>query len=246
MARAVQHLQSLPVAPRLYAFTSLWRFHLTTSLAGTWVRPMPLEIKTAQVDPALNAAAPAKFATPLADGLKRKRLQTAVKRAFDFVAAALGLIVLAPVFAAAALVIRLTSPGPVFFCQPREGYRGRQFVIWKFRSMHVRHDDATTAAQRTAAALGKLIKVENDPRVTVVGRWLRATSVDELPQLFNVLKGEMSLIGPRPLLAFMLEPYPEFRRTRALVRPGITGLWQIRDRANNTSALSMMSHDHTS
>ena len=97
--------------------------------------------------------------------------------------------------------------------------------------------------QHVAAQQGVLVKVEHDPRVTGVGRVLRATSLDELPQLFNILKGQMSFVGPRPLIAFMLQPCPEFARARSLVRPGITGLWQVRERHNNTSAFSMKAHD---
>jgi len=90
---------------------------------------------------------------------------------------------------------------------------------------------------------GTLLKMRHDPRVTPIGRWLRKTSVDELPQLWNVLCGEMSLVGPRPLIPFMLEGDQEFRQVRASVRPGLTGLWQIRDRVNNTSAAVMRPHD---
>ena len=175
--------------------------------------------------------------------LARKPMQLCVKRGIDFAASLLALLVLLPLFVLIALLIRITSPGPVFFRQKRAGYQGRDFQMWKFRSMKVQHGEALRAAQQSAAGEGRLIKLQQDPRVTRVGRILRATSLDELPQLFNVLKGEMSLIGPRPLVLFMLEPYPEFRRTRALIRPGITGLWQIRDRENNTSALAMMKHD---
>jgi len=165
------------------------------------------------------------------------------KRAFDLLAAATLLLVLAPLLVATALCIALSSRGPVLFCQAREGYRGRQFTLWKFRSMRTEHDTVTAEAQRAAAGEGRLIKLKSDPRVTAVGRFIRVTSIDELPQLFNVMKGEMSLVGPRPLVPFMLAPHPEFREVRALVRPGITGLWQIRDRENNTSASGMMPHD---
>lgn len=175
--------------------------------------------------------------------LAQKQIQVRFKRLFDLIASIVALILLAPLLLVIALLITVTSPGPVFFRQKRDGYQGRDFLMWKFRSMQVRHDHAMVTAQQTAAAEGKLIKLQRDPRVTRLGKILRVTSLDELPQLFNVLKGEMSLIGPRPLVPFMLEPYPDFRRTRALMRPGITGLWQIRDRENNTSALSMMKHD---
>ena len=90
---------------------------------------------------------------------------------------------------------------------------------------------------------GTLIKLKEDPRLTPIGSFIRKTSIDELPQLFNVLKGDMSLVGPRPLVLHMMQPYPTIRRVRCMVRPGVTGLWQIRERANNTSVIVMMPHD---
>jgi exopolysaccharide production protein ExoY len=179
----------------------------------------------------------------LSQSLRGKRVQFVVKRAFDLLGASCLLLLFAPLLMATALVIMVSSPGPALFCQTREGYRGRLFTLWKFRSMRLQHDTITTEAQRVAAEEGRLIKQRNDPRVTAVGRFIRAASIDELPQLFNVLKGEMSLVGPRPLVPFMLAPHPEFREVRGLVRPGLTGLWQIRERENNTSAACMMPHD---
>jgi exopolysaccharide production protein ExoY len=177
------------------------------------------------------------------DNLEGRQLELGLKRFFDVVVSSLALVALLPVFAIVALAIRITSPGPIIFQQRREGYQGHGFLMLKFRSMKVRHDEVITQAQQESAERGQLIKMHGDPRITRVGRFLRRTSLDELPQLINVLKGEMSLIGPRPLLPFMLEPHPEFREARAQVRPGITGLWQIRDRENNTNALSMLPHD---
>ncbi|MFO1476868.1 MAG: sugar transferase [Verrucomicrobiota bacterium] len=115
--------------------------------------------------------------------------------------------------------------------------------MFKFRSMRIDTDPKLAQLQRRAAESGVLVKHVRDPRVTPIGRVLRSTSIDELPQLMNVLRGEMSLVGPRPLLPFMLAPFPAFARARAIVRPGLTGLWQIRERHNNTSALCMLPHD---
>ncbi len=143
----------------------------------------------------------------------------AAKRLFDFTAAALGLVLLMPVFALIALAIRLDSPGPVFFRQRRRGFNGRTFHIWKFRTMRVMEDGARVV-QATA----------NDPRITHVGRFLRRTSLDELPQLINVLKGEMSLVGPRPhALAHDSIFERKVRRyaRRYNVLPGITGWAQV-------------------
>jgi lipopolysaccharide/colanic/teichoic acid biosynthesis glycosyltransferase len=175
--------------------------------------------------------------------LREKRVQLILKRVFDWAASALILLVLAPALLLIALLLRFSSRGPVVFSQPRVGYREKAFVMYKFRSMRIEPDLTCAAAQQSAAAQGMLLKREDDPRVTQMGRFLRSTSLDELPQLLNVLKGDMSLVGPRPLVPFMLGPFPDFRKARALVRPGITGLWQVRDRARNTSAVPMMPHD---
>jgi lipopolysaccharide/colanic/teichoic acid biosynthesis glycosyltransferase len=114
----------------------------------------------------------------------------------------------------------------------------------KYRSMHVDHGQhLNTDKVAELAEKGILFKHEQDPRITPVGSFLRKTSIDELPQLFNVVKGDMSLVGPRPLVTYMLQPFPALRRIRCLVRPGITGLWQINDRSNNLSALQMQKYD---
>lgn len=153
------------------------------------------------------------------------------KNVMDRVAAALGLVLLAPLFLVVAIAIKLSDPGPVFFRQWRVGYEGRVFRVWKFRTMY------TDAEERRAALLdqnesdGHLFKIRNDPRIFPLGRFLRATSIDELPQLINVLKGEMSLVGPRPLPAEDGDYLGDVRR-RLLVRPGITGLWQVSGRSD--------------
>ena len=131
----------------------------------------------------------------------------------------------------------------MIFQQARVGFRGRVFTFYKFRSMRIEDDPEWARAREVAASKGILVKGRDDPRVTAIGKVLRAASFDELPQLINVLKGDMSLVGPRPLVPFMLGPYPEFACARALMRPGLTGLWQVRERENNTSAASMMTYD---
>jgi exopolysaccharide production protein ExoY len=179
----------------------------------------------------------------LEHSLRRKNVQLFFKRVCDFVGAALGLIALSPLFVLIALFVRLTSRGPAIFKQIRAGHNGRDFVMYKFRSMRIESDPRLEKRRQAAASQGILMKAKRDPRVTRLGAFLRSTSLDELPQLINVLKGEMSIVGPRPLIPFMLAPHPEFSRARALVRPGLAGLWQIRDRENNSNALSMMPHD---
>jgi exopolysaccharide biosynthesis polyprenyl glycosylphosphotransferase len=143
-------------------------------------------------------------------------LYAAAKRVFDVCGALLGLVAFAPLLLWCAWRIRATSPGPALFFQDRIGHDGRPFRMVKFRTMHA------DAEPEGVAPTGP-----GDPRVTGYGRWLRATSIDELPQLWNVLRGEMSLVGPRPEMPFIVAGYDEWQRRRLCVKPGITGLWQI-------------------
>ena len=157
--------------------------------------------------------------------------QGLAKQALDF-SFALGMIVLlSPIFISAAIVIALTSPGPIFFRQQRSGLNGKPFTMLKFRSM------TSNAEQRQAelAAMnemsGPVFKLSEDPIITPVGGFLRKHSIDELPQLFNVLRGEMSLVGPRPLPVYEVQNFGEFAHRRRLsVKPGLTCLWQISGR----------------
>ena len=163
-----------------------------------------------------------------------RRIDLALKRSIDIGGAALGLMVLAPLFLVVAAAIRATSPGPAFLRQIRAGQNGKTFALYKFRSMYA---DAA-ARQKDLAALnqhgpdGVTFKLRHDPRVTPAGRWLRRSSIDELPQLWNVLIGEMSLVGPRPPLPAEVERYRPFERRRLEAKPGLTCLWQIGGRAN--------------
>jgi exopolysaccharide production protein ExoY len=172
------------------------------------------------------------------------RLQLAVKRLFDIAASLALLVLLLPLMLVVAMCIRVTSRGPTLFKQERCGWRGKNFVCLKFRSMFV--DQAKLIDSDLlgrSEQQGLLLKFKKDPRVTPLGAVLRQTSIDELPQLWNVLKGEMSLIGPRPLVPHMLAPYPELSRIRGQVRPGITCLWQVCARHQNTSFLYMAPYD---
>lgn len=153
------------------------------------------------------------------------------KNLLDRVVAALGLLVLSPILAVIALGIRLSDPGPVFFRQPRVGHEGRTFRVWKFRTMYQDAEERKRTLEELNESDGMLFKMKNDPRVFSFGAKLRATSLDELPQLVNVLKGEMSLVGPRPLPADDGDYLGDVRR-RLLVRPGITGLWQVSGRSD--------------
>jgi exopolysaccharide biosynthesis polyprenyl glycosylphosphotransferase len=156
-----------------------------------------------------------------------------VKAALDRFGSLFGLVVLSPFLLVVALVVRTSTPGPVLFTQLRVGKDGREFRIWKFRTMHV------DAEQRRAEVAADnvhgdevLFKIPRDPRVTPVGRWLRRFSLDELPQLANVLLGQMSLVGPRPPLPSEVARYGHGVHRRLLVKPGLTGLWQIRGRSD--------------
>jgi len=179
------------------------------------------------------------------ESLDQKKFEIFLKRAFDIFASSLLIICLSPILIITALLVKLTSRGPVLYSNERVGYRGIHFRCFKFRSMVT--DQSIKKADYEVALAGQqkgiLHKVKNDTRITLIGKIIRKTSIDELPQLFNVLKGDMSIIGPRPLVPFMLKNYPEFKEIRSMVRPGITGLWQIRDRENNTSAEFMVEHD---
>jgi exopolysaccharide biosynthesis polyprenyl glycosylphosphotransferase len=159
------------------------------------------------------------------------RVQAATKRACDVLGAALGLLALAPLFAAVALAVKATSGGPVLFRQQRVGLRGRPFTLCKFHTMVAGADALLDGLLDRNEADGPLFKLRQDPRVTRVGAFLRRHSIDELPQLWNVLKGEMSLVGPRPPLAGEVARYEEWQHDRLEVRPGITGLWQVSGRS---------------
>ncbi len=168
----------------------------------------------------------------------------AVKRGIDIVGAAIGLVVLSPVLVACAAAIRLDSRGPVLFRQERVGRGGRTFTMLKFRSMYPDvdprpHIEYVTAfirgeAPRFSAEGGSVYKLVADKRVTRVGRWLRRMSLDELPQLWNVLRGEMSLVGPRPPTPYEVSQYQPAHFRRLAVKPGITGLWQVCGRSTTT------------
>ncbi|HCU92490.1 MAG TPA: hypothetical protein DHU96_07000, partial [Actinobacteria bacterium] len=155
-----------------------------------------------------------------------------IKGAFDRLTAGLALILLAPVFAVLALAIQLTDPGPVFFWQTRIGKDGRPFKVCKFRSMIADAELHRAQMETLNEASGVLFKIRRDPRVTKVGSLLRRWSLDELPQLFNVLTGDMSLVGPRPALPQETARYGHHMRRRLVVKPGITGLWQVSGRSD--------------
>ena len=156
----------------------------------------------------------------------------ALKGALDRAGAAVAITLITPVLLAIALAVRLSSPGPVLYRQERVGVDGRRYTMLKFRSMVVDADTRLHQVLDRNEGSGLLFKLREDPRVTPVGRWLRRFSLDELPQLFNVLGGSMSLVGPRPPLPREVEQYDSSVRRRLLVKPGLTGLWQISGRSD--------------
>ena len=162
------------------------------------------------------------------------RTQRALKRTLDVIGAGLGLIFLSPLLAAIALWIRKDSEGGAFFTQVRVGRGGKVFTCWKFRTMIKEAEEVRADLELFSEGPGLLFKLKEDPRVTKVGSVLRRLSLDELPQLWNVLKGEMSLVGPRPALPEEVEQYDDWVRNRLLVRPGLTGLWQVSGRTETS------------
>ena len=157
----------------------------------------------------------------------RDDARLAVKRAVDIVVSATGLVLLAPVLAVIAVAIRLTSPGPALFGQERYGWRKRRFTMYKFRTMVTDADLLQSTLEERNEAVGPVFKIAHDPRVTTLGRFLRRTSLDELPQLWNVLRGEMSLVGPRPLVEDEDRRIELRHRRRLHLKPGMTGQWQV-------------------
>jgi lipopolysaccharide/colanic/teichoic acid biosynthesis glycosyltransferase len=178
---------------------------------------------------------------------ERKKLSLLTKRVMDVLGASIALLLLSPIFLILAVLIKLTSKGPIFFRQERVGQFGSRFVFLKFRSMYVSTDAAIHKEYVRNFIAGKansearegskkgVYKITNDPRVTWIGKFMRRTSLDEIPQFWNVVTGEMSLVGPRPPIPYEIEAYDIWHRRRLLEsRPGITGLWQVRGRSKTT------------
>jgi exopolysaccharide biosynthesis polyprenyl glycosylphosphotransferase len=155
-----------------------------------------------------------------------------LKAVLERTAATIGLVVLLPALVVVGLLIRLDSPGPAVYRQQRVGRDGRQFTMYKFRSMTTSADAEHTHLVDCNEADGVLFKIQQDPRITRLGGWLRRSSVDEVPQLWNVVRGDMSLVGPRPALPQEVARYDVDPRRRLVVKPGMTGLWQVSGRSD--------------
>ncbi len=162
----------------------------------------------------------------------RTKISRNLKRVLDLVVASIALVFAAPIMLITAIVIKLDSPGPILFRQERVGKYGRTFMCFKFRSMYIDAEARKAELMAKNEADGPVFKMKNDPRVTRVGRFIRKVSIDELPQIFNVLRGEMSLVGPRPALPSEVAKYSYEQIQRLHAIPGITGLQQVSGRSN--------------
>ena len=191
-----------------------------------------------------DSVADVKLYPDLSNKVAGKRVPMVIKRGIDFLGSALLLVLLSPILGAIALAIKLTSKGPVVFRQDRLGQFGKRFEFLKFRTMYVDNDHhihreyvqnfiAGKTGNESGGENGPAVyKIKNDPRVTPIGKFLRKTSLDEFPQFWNVLRGEMSLVGPRPPVPYEFEVYDFWHRRRVLeVKPGVTGLWQVTGRS---------------
>lgn len=184
------------------------------------------------------AVAPAGRSRPLAEvvaeirPLPRSLAARSAKRSIDLVGSLVGLVVLAPLFAIIAVLVKITSRGPALFVQERCGLGGKKFTFYKFRTMVEDAEERKADLAHLNEMSGPVFKIRRDPRITKLGAVLRKTSLDELPQLWNVLKGDMSLVGPRPPLPEEVERYDSRQNQRLAVIPGITGLWQVSGRSS--------------
>jgi exopolysaccharide biosynthesis polyprenyl glycosylphosphotransferase len=163
---------------------------------------------------------------------KKSSAYKCIKRCMDVSLSGLALIVFSPVFLITAAAIKLEDNGPVFFTQARAGKDMKPFKIYKFRSMRVNADEELNDMMADNEQTGHAFKIKNDPRITRVGKFIRRFSIDELPQLLNIIKGDMSIVGPRPILVFQMEECSQYEKQRLVVQPGLTCYWQIGGRAN--------------
>lgn len=151
-----------------------------------------------------------------------------IKRLFDFLASLIAVVILSPIFLIIAIAIKINDPhGPVFYTQERVGKDGRRFRMFKFRSMVTNADELLEKLKEQNEIEGAMFKMKNDPRITKVGRFIRKYSLDELPQLLNVVGGSMSIVGPRPPLPYEVDQYTDYDKQRLMVKPGATGMWQV-------------------
>lgn len=165
-------------------------------------------------------------------GFKKKPVYNFFKRCFDLILSSLAIIVLSPIFLLTTLIVKLQDGGPVFFIQKRVGLNGKKFNMFKFRSMCPDAEQKIADLLDKNEATGPMFKIKDDPRVTPFGKFIRKTSIDELPQLFNIFAGSMSIVGPRPALPREANLYSKDQKYRLLVKPGLTCIWQVSGRSN--------------
>ena len=192
---------------------------------------MSIRVATQSAPPSAERYYPSTVRTSQTDAVLR--------RLMDILVSSFALLLLLPILALLALIIRIDSPGPVLFTQRRVGKDGREFAFFKFRSMYADAEQRLGTLMTANDRTGPVFKMRHDPRITRVGHWLRHSSLDEMPQLLNVLRGEMSLVGPRPALPREVALYTPPQRHRLCVTPGLTGLWQVSGRADLSFEESM-------
>lgn len=174
--------------------------------------------------------------------VRRNKPYLFAKRVLDYIGSGIGIILFSPILLIIAIVIKLEDGGPIIFKQERIGHNGRHFNIYKFRSMRIDAEELKAKLLDQNEVEGAMFKMKDDPRVTRFGKFIRKHSLDELPQFFNVFLGDMSLVGPRPPLVDEVAKYTAYEKQRLLVRPGLSGLWQISGR-NNLSFADMVELD---
>jgi lipopolysaccharide/colanic/teichoic acid biosynthesis glycosyltransferase len=180
----------------------------------------------------------------LRESIDRKNYYLILKLIFDSIASLFLIALLSPFFLIIAVLIKIDSRGPVFFKQERLGLQGGKFMLYKFRTMyHDKKCEVTNYYPEELHKTGTMVKNDKDPRITFIGKLLRRTSIDEMPQIINVLKGEMSLIGPRPVVEYQVKPYMNLQYIRSLVKPGMTGMWQVFNRENGSTIFDMIEYD---
>jgi len=163
---------------------------------------------------------------------KKSKVYLFLKRFFDIVLSLFALVVLSPLFLITAIAIKIEDGGSAFFTQPRAGQNNRTFKFYKFRSMYMDADKKIKELMDENEQQGHAFKMKNDPRITKVGAFIRRFSIDELPQLLNIIKGDMSIVGPRPILDWQMAECDDYDKQRLIVRPGLTCIWQVSGRAN--------------
>lgn len=174
------------------------------------------------------------YSNPIAN-VEEKKVYEFFKRIMDLVGSILGLVVLSPIFLVLAIIVKIDSPGPVFFAHKRLGHNGKLMKIYKFRTMVINAEELlNNLSPEQKEEFARNFKLENDPRITKVGNFLRKSSLDELPQLLNILKGELSIVGPRPIVEKEIKNYGIYSEKLLTVKPGLTGNWQANGRSDTT------------